>query len=616
MTRYSYILQFHPNHEVGTRTKWERGLLYMRKLHLLAVAAILLLVVTHSDALVKFDFEQKFLVEFGLEVKDHCLIRVDGLYHVFYLRGPIGENAVDVGHATSPDLVHWELLDPVLPVEPGTWDARAIWAPQIIQLPSGMYLMYYTGLNRVLSQQTGIAYSFDLYNWEKIPWPVYHPDPSWALWSEEAWANGRDPFVFEHDGLYYQLLTASTLANRGAIACAVSNDYYNWQDIGPLHIHENWHVLESVQCFEHNDFWYLFFTEEQVNGTSYMMSDSLFGDWDGTTATLIDFGHAPEINEFDEGSYVYSRHSVHQYGDGNSQHFIRFDSLRWSGPSPYVYRPWPLNGEWNLVWGNAFLFQPTFLNNPEVRGETVDVGFEGICWLSSYERYQGPLGIGSPGGYQGDSPTGVIRSKTFTIMGNSMSLLVAGGDYPDQCYVALVDAGTNEVLYKETGRNTDELDRRAWNLKPYRGRQVFIEIADNSSAAFGHISCDDIIESNEVIETDSLSGTKGKKQLAFASGDDLMRPSPQLLQNTPNPFNPGTTVPYFLPSDGYVTLAVFNVHGKQVRRLRDQKDTQGIHYVTWDAKNDRGGAVTSGIYFYRLCVDGRTIATRKMILVK
>ena len=95
-----------------------------------------------------------------------------------------------------------------------------------------------------------------------------------------------------------------------------------------------------------------------------------------------------------------------------------------------------------------------------------------------------------------------------------------------------------------------------------------------------------------------------------------MRPSPQLLQNTPNPFNPVTTVPYFLPSDGYVTLAVFNVHGKQVRRLRDQKDTQGTHYVTWDAKNDRGDAVTSGIYFYRLCVDGRTIATRKMILVK
>jgi hypothetical protein len=373
-----------------------------------------------------------------------------------------------------------------------------------------------------------------------------------------------------------------------------------------------------VQCINRDDYWYLFFTEEQVNGTSYMVSDTLFGSWDGTTATVIDFGHAPEINEFDEGSYVFSRHSVHQYGDGTGQHFLCIDSLRWSGISPYVYRPWPLDGEWNLVWGNAFLFQPTFLNNPEARGEDVDVGYEGYCWLSSYERYQGPLGTGSSGGFQGDSPMGVIRSKEFTVTGNSMSLLVGGGDYPDHCYVALVDATTDEILYKETGNGTDEMDRRHWNLKPYKGTQVYIEVCDQSSGPFGHISCDAIAESNEVIRQDSVTGTGGgKKEIVdHAPGGDISKPSPQLLRNTPNPFNPLTTIPYFLPSEGHVTLDVFDVHGTPVRRLRDQRDTPGTHYVTWNATNDRGEVVTSGVYFYRLRVDGRTIATNKMILLK
>ena len=60
---------------------------------------------------VHFDFEQKFFFEFGFEVKDHCLIRDGSTYHLFYLRG---NPAVDIGHATSPDLKHWTMLPPVL----------------------------------------------------------------------------------------------------------------------------------------------------------------------------------------------------------------------------------------------------------------------------------------------------------------------------------------------------------------------------------------------------------------------------------------------------------------------------------------------------------------------
>ncbi len=569
-----------------------------------------------AHALVKFDFEQKFFVEFGPEVKDHSLIRIDGLYHLFYLRG---NPAVNIGHATSSDLIHWTIQPPVLDIVPGAWDGLALWAPNVFRDPvSGAYIMYYTGINSYGCQQTGLAVSLDAFNWVKTPDPVYHPDPSWALWSETTWCHGRDPFVFAHNGLFYQLLTAKTPADRGAIACGVSPDYLGWQDNGPLYVHDDWHVLESVQCFQRDAKWYLFFTEETTNGTSYMKSDSLFSGWDGTTATVFDFGHAAEVNQFDSGKYIFSRHAIHQYNDGTSQYVIRADTLRWSGYTPYVYRPWPLTGQWTNISGSGFLFQPVFLNNPYARGVSVDIGYEGMCWLGTYERYQGPLGIGTPGAYQGDSARGVIRSKAFTITGNSMNLLVGGGNYPNECYVALVDATTREFVRKETGKNTDAMDRRYWDVRPLKGTRVYIEISDNSTAAFGHINCDDISESWETVGTDTATGGTNrdsrKPDLESARSEPEM--SPELLQNTPNPFNPATSIPYVLPQDAYVILDVFDVHGARVKRLSDRRETKGAHTAVWDAKNDSGNPLPSGIYFCRLCVDGRTVATRKMILLK
>lgn len=579
--------------------------------------AVALLNTAPAQSLVEFDFEQKFFVEMGVEVKDHSLLRVNGVYHLFYLRG---NPAVNIGHATSTDLIHWTLQPPVLNVVPGAWDGLAMWAPQVIRMQDGAFAMYYTGVNTYGSQQTGLAFSTDLYNWTKLPWPVYNPEPAWAQWSETFWCHGRDPFVFEHDGLLYQLLTAKTWLNRGAVACGVSEDFCAWEDVGPLYVHDTWHVMESVQCVARAGKWYLVYTEETIDGTKYMMSDSLFTGWNPSNAVLIDYGHAMEINQFDPEKYIASRHSIHQYNDGRTQFVIRADTLRWAGDAPYVYRPWPLAQKWTNVWGNAFLYQPTFLNNPAARAIQIDVNFEGLCWLSSYERYQGPLGLGASGAYQGDAPVGMIRSKPFTITGNSMRLRVGGGNYPDQCYVALVDAATLAVLFKETGKNTDVMDQRVWDLRPHKNKTVYIEIADVSSTTFGHISCDGIVESYDYVTPDTLGGntvvTKTKKETGMGTAVAARPAAPELLPNKPNPFNPSTTIPYFLPAASRATLEIFDVSGARVRLLRDRRDEAGAHFVDWDGRNDGGASLPSGAYFCRLRVDGQTVATSKLILLK
>jgi len=243
---------------------------YSRRLAVGTLCAVVVLVClfpVNASSLVKFNFEQKYFNEKPLEILDHYVVEMNGEYHLFYLRG---NPAVDIGHAKTIDFKNWETLDPVL--EPGTWDNLAMWAPHLILVPSVGWYMFYTGVNTSWAQQTGLAISTNLYTWHKSPWPVYHPDPVWAEWDESTWCHGRDPHVMEHNGKYYMFVTAKTNNNQGAVGCAESDDLLSWNDIGPIYVHDSWHVLESVFIMERNGKFHMFFTEEAVNGTSHVSS--------------------------------------------------------------------------------------------------------------------------------------------------------------------------------------------------------------------------------------------------------------------------------------------------------------------------------------------------------
>jgi hypothetical protein len=73
-----------------------------------------------------------------------------------------------------------------------------------------------------------------------------------------------------------------------------------------------------------------------------------------------------------------------------------------------------------------------------------------------------------------------------------------------------------------------------------------------------------------------------------------------LIQNYPNPFNPNTNIRYQLPADSRVTLKVFNVLGEEVRVLFDGIENAGYKSLVWNAKDNYGNDIASGIYFYRL----------------
>jgi hypothetical protein len=89
----------------------------------------------------------------------------------------------------------------------------------------------------------------------------------------------------------------------------------------------------------------------------------------------------------------------------------------------------------------------------------------------------------------------------------------------------------------------------------------------------------------------------------------------RLEQNRPNPFNPETVIPYDAGPGGRVSLRIFDASGRLVRTLVDASLPPGSYRARWNGKNDRGAAVASGRYFYRLTV-GKTVRTHTMTIVR
>jgi len=107
---------------------------------------------------------------------------------------------------------------------------------------------------------------------------------------------------------------------------------------------------------------------------------------------------------------------------------------------------------------------------------------------------------------------------------------------------------------------------------------------------------------NVTIKGDLLTGvTKNESQIpqTFA-----------LSQNYPNPFNPITKIKFDIPKPSYVKLVVYDVLGREIKTLVNEKLNAGRYDINWD-----GSSYPSGVYFYKLITD-EYVNVKKMILIK
>ncbi|HOJ75190.1 MAG TPA: hypothetical protein PLL65_14795 [Phycisphaerae bacterium] len=178
----------------------------------------------------------------GGAVADFGVAEHDGRVHFFYIERRLQEGTpfypgheIYFGHASTANLFDWEVHEPVMLIRPGTWEGAHVWAPCIVRR-GGEFIMAYTGVNRHMSQDIGLASSRDLFEWTRWESNPISPcrNSDWADWREDRISSCRDPHLFEHDGQWWLSYTANTKEGASCVALARTRDFKTWHDCGPI----------------------------------------------------------------------------------------------------------------------------------------------------------------------------------------------------------------------------------------------------------------------------------------------------------------------------------------------------------------------------------------------
>ena len=176
------------------------------------------------------------------QVADFTVVEHAGRWHFFYIERRLTEatpffpgNEIYFGHASTAGLFEWEVHDPVMLIRPDTWEGAHVWAPFVLPYRD-RFLLAYTGVNRHLSQDIGLAESDDLFTWRRFESNPISParDCPWSFWRTDGIAGCRDPHLLEHDGRLWMTYTANTKEGASCIALSSTTDLVTWEDHGPI----------------------------------------------------------------------------------------------------------------------------------------------------------------------------------------------------------------------------------------------------------------------------------------------------------------------------------------------------------------------------------------------
>jgi len=160
---------------------------------------------------------------------------------------------------------------------------------------------------------------------------------------------------------------------------------------------------------------------------------------------------------------------------------------------------------------------------------------------------------------------------------------------------AIIDAGYTYLLMEEQSGRSSNYVGKMTELKP-KSREDF--------------------EQNKDDLLNSLFENPGNEPDEGGENGNQISQLPQLMGNYPNPFNPTTTISFSIPEESKVELSVFNIKGQKVKTLAKDSYQKGKHSVVWQGNDDFNKEVGSGVYFYKLNVNGKTETVKKCLLLK
>jgi len=147
-----------------------------------------------------------------------------------------------------------------------------------------------------------------------------------------------------------------------------------------------------------------------------------------------------------------------------------------------------------------------------------------------------------------------------------------------------------------------------------KGREV-VAFSGSAKVATVHLSALQDGRPQMMLSSGAVVNSGNEMDVAELNNAAVLPSAYSLGEAYPNPFNPVTRIEFALPEGGMTTLKVFNIMGQQVATLMNQQLNAGRHTVSWDATNEAGLKVASGMYVYQLEVNGFT-QSHKMLLLK
>ena len=216
------------------------------------------------------------------------------------------------------------------------------------------------------------------------------------------------------------------------------------------------------------------------------------------------------------------------------------------------------------------------LRDPET-GDVVDVSDAGLT-VKTFTPHSSPLGI----------VFDVDRAMSSEFNGDGF-LLRTGGDCCN--LINSFNDPDEDLLHLDLEKVGDNYQARVTRLvEGFRG-PMDAEIIGNRIF---------VIERSGPRALWEVTLPAGPPTVVAESADGAVPRDSALDPNYPNPFNPGTTIPYRLSADGPVELTVYDLAGQKIRTLFSGRLAAGAYTARWHGRDQSGATVASGVYLYRL----------------
>jgi hypothetical protein len=154
----------------------------------------------------------------------------------------------------------------------------------------------------------------------------------------------------------------------------------------------------------------------------------------------------------------------------------------------------------------AFYTDPTWGDQADETDGTPS-GMSGNSYLATHYKMSYPSSSYNGQAYDDYSRVGHIKSSTFRIRRGRMALKIAGGNFPTYEFLALVNAADDRVLFTATGNGTQVLADKVWDLADLVGLDVYLVVADLSTADGACIAVDAVRTYATGSESDAVAAT-------------------------------------------------------------------------------------------------------------